>query len=54
MRRAGRGAAQRRGLHLDQQLFQDSKGETQEMRCVQRCSRQVPRVLQLEADEDNG
>ena len=39
---------------LDQQLFQDSKGETQDMRCVQRCSRQVPRVLQLEADEDNG
>lgn len=39
---------------LDQKLFRDSGGETQEMRCAQRCSRQVPKVLVLEADEDNG
>ena len=37
---------------LNQKLFKESGGETQEMRCVQRCSRQVPKVL--EADEDNG
>ena len=37
---------------LNQKLCKESGGETQEMRCVQRCSRQVPKVL--EADEDNG
>lgn len=39
---------------LDQKLFKESGGETQEMRCTQGCSRQVPKVLALEVDEDNG
>ena len=39
---------------LDQKLFKESGGEIQEMRCVQRCSRLVPKVLALDVEEDNG
>ena len=39
---------------LDQKLFKESGGETHEMRCTQRCSRQVPQVLELDVEEDNG
>lgn len=39
---------------LNQKLFKESGGETQQMRCVQRCSRLVPKVLTLDVEEDNG
>ncbi len=39
---------------INQKRFKDSHGEVEEMRCVQRCSRQAPKVLQLVVEEDNG
>lgn len=38
---------------VNQQRFKDSHGEEVEMRCTQRCSHQVPKLLQLTAEEDN-
>lgn len=38
---------------VNPQRFQESHGEVAEMRCVQRCGRRVPKVLQLNAEEDN-
>jgi hypothetical protein len=39
---------------VNQQRLKDSHGEMQEMRCIHRCSRRAPKVLQLTVDEDNG
>ena len=39
---------------VDPKRFKESGGEVQEMRCTQGCNCQVPKVLQLEADADNG
>ena len=38
---------------VNPQRFKDSHGEEAEMRCTQRCSRLVPKLLQLTAEEDN-
>ena len=39
---------------VEPKLFKESGGEVQDMRCTQGCSRQVPKVLALEVEEDNG